>query len=256
MNVRLVLVQGVVNDGDDGQDVVMPRDELRHRVHVARLRSPAAEISVLQMSGGDLQRVADPLSRREAGPAMRRIRRRVRAAVHEHRAVERAHELDVVHVDVARQRVLLLENPRAAKTAPLVRRRVRPALILRRAPNRFRRGVRAQATCLVEGNPCVVAKRRLRGQIPLVGIKSPFRGNVWRSAGALGTLGGYECIDQQCRSKQKRRSRGSIGLIHVSTRLANTPRIARARGALHLAEQGVGVHFGAFGSFRKSDVVR
>ena len=109
----------------------------------------------------DLQRVADPLAGREAGPGVRRPGRRMRAAVHEDRPVQRSHELDVIRLDVARQRILFFQDARAAEAAPLMRRRVRPALILRRAPDRFGRRVRPHAAGVVERNPEVVAEGRL-----------------------------------------------------------------------------------------------
>ena len=62
VNVRLVLIDRIVDDGDDGEDIVVPRDELRHGVHVGGLRSAASEVAVFQMCGRDLQCVADPLT--------------------------------------------------------------------------------------------------------------------------------------------------------------------------------------------------
>ena len=130
----------------------MAGDELGHRVHVARLRPAALQVAVLEVRGRDLQGVSDPLAGGESGPAVRRLGRRVRPAVHEDRPVQRAHELDVVDARFARQRILLLEDARAAEAAPLVRRRVRPALVLRRSPDRFGRRVRAHAAGIVERN--------------------------------------------------------------------------------------------------------
>ena len=145
----------------------MTGDELRHRVHVARLRPAAFQVAVLEVRGRDLQRVADPLAGREPGPAVRRLRRRMRPAVHEDRTVERAHELDVIDLHLARERILFLEDARAAEAAPLMRRRVRPALIFRRAPDRLGGRVRAQTPGVVERDAEVVAERRLGAWCPL-----------------------------------------------------------------------------------------
>ena len=144
-HVRLVEIDRVVHDLHDRQDVVVPGDELRHRQHVARLRPAALQVAVLQVRRRDLQRLADPLAGREAAPAVRRPGRRMRAAVDEDRPVERAHELHAVADDLAGDRIEVLEDARAADAAPLMRRRVRPALVFRRAPDRLRRRVGAQA---------------------------------------------------------------------------------------------------------------
>ena len=178
LHVRLVLIDRIVHDGDDGEDLVVAGEVIRHRVHVARLRPAALEVAVFQVRGRNLQRVADPLAGGEAGPAVRRPRRRMRTAVHEDRPVERSHELDVIRLDLARQRVLLLQDARAAEAAPLVRRRVRPALILGRAPDRLRRGVRALAAGGVEGNAQIVAERRLRRRVFLVVRQVPLARDV------------------------------------------------------------------------------
>ena len=102
----------------------------------------------------------------------------MRPAVHEDRPVERAHELEAVADDLARDRIQVLQDARAADAAPLVRRRVRPALILRRAPDRFRRGVGAQAAGLVEREAEVIGERRLPGV--LGAVEAPFAGDVRR----------------------------------------------------------------------------
>ena len=180
VDVRLVQVNGIVDDGDDGEDLVVPGDELRHRVHVARLRAAAPKESVLEVRGRDLQRAADPLAGRKTGPRVRCVRRWMRAAVHEDRPVQRPHELHVVDADIARQRVLLFENPRPPEAAPLVRRGVRPALVLQRSPDRLRRRVRSDAARLVEGNPGVVTQRRLPEGVPLVVVQAPFLRDVGR----------------------------------------------------------------------------
>jgi hypothetical protein len=95
MDVRLIQVNRVVDHRDDRQDVVVPREELRHRIHVGGLWPAAPEEPVLQMGGRDLQRVANPLTRRKAGPRMRRVSRGMRPPVHEDGPIERSHELNV-----------------------------------------------------------------------------------------------------------------------------------------------------------------
>ena len=96
---------------------------------------------------------------REAAPAVRRVGRRMRPVVEVDRPIERAHELHPVAEDVAGDRIELLEDARAADAAPLMRRRVRPALVLRRAPDRFGRRVGAQAAGFVEGEAEIVRQR-------------------------------------------------------------------------------------------------
>jgi hypothetical protein len=160
----------------------VPRQVLRHRIQVAGLRAAPFEIAVLQVRGRDLERVADPLPRREAGPAVRCPGGWMGPAVHEHRAIERAHELNVIDRDLARQRVLLLEDARAAEPAPLVRRRMRAALVFRCAPDRLGARICTHATGVVEGNPEIVAERRLaqrpEGAGLFVVLEPPFAGNV------------------------------------------------------------------------------
>lgn len=84
--------------------------------------------------------------------------RGMRTLVHEDRAIERAHELDVVGRDLARERILLLEDACAAKASPLVWRRMRTALVLRRAPDRFGGRIGAHPAGIVERNPEVVTE--------------------------------------------------------------------------------------------------
>src|SRR4029453_4926656 len=115
---------GVVDHGDDGQDVAVPRDEIRHRIQVAGLRAAAPEVTIFQVSGCDLECVSNPLSRRKAGPAMRSPGRGMRTPIHKDRPAERTNELDVVHLHVSRQWILFLENARTAETAPLMRSRM------------------------------------------------------------------------------------------------------------------------------------
>jgi hypothetical protein len=104
--------------------------------------------------------------------------------------VERAHELHVVGAHLARERILLLEDAGAAEAAPLVRRRVRPALVFRRAPDRLGRRVGAHAPGLVErnarGNRRAGADRDRPPPGLLVVLQRPFA----RDVGGVSVRGG------------------------------------------------------------------
>ena len=154
----------------------MPRNELRHRQHVARLWAAALQVAILEMGRGDLQRMPDPLAGRKTAPAVRRVCRRMLAAVHEDRPIERAHVLKAVADDLARDRIEVFENAGAADAAPLVRRRVRPALVLGGAPDRFRRRIGAQTAGFVERNTEIVGQRRLARVLGVV--DPPFPGDI------------------------------------------------------------------------------
>jgi hypothetical protein len=93
--------------------------------------------------------------------------------------IERAHELQPVADDLARDRIELLQDARAADAAPLMGRRMRPALVLRRAPDRFGRRIGAEAAGLVEREAEVVGQGRLTRILTLV--EPPLAGNVRRT---------------------------------------------------------------------------
>src|SRR5436190_20427747 len=139
----------------------MPREILGHREQVARLRTAAPEIAVLQMRRCDDQRVPCPLSSRKTGPCVGRPCRRMRTAIEVNHPVHRPPPLDMVGREVSRYRVDFLLKPRPADSAPLVRRRMRPALIFRDAPYGFGRSLGSQPACSVERSTKVVAQRRL-----------------------------------------------------------------------------------------------
>ena len=194
------------------------------------------------------------------GPAVRRPRRRMRPAVHEDRAVERPHELDVVDLHLARERILFLEDARAAEAAPLVRRRVRPALILRRAPDRLRRRVGAQASGLVERDAEVVAERRLTETAHhaglLVVLQRPLARDVgWcQRARRLGQGGGRAQRPQQARGGQRDTLRGpeSMSSRHISSGPSRRPAppkagqedtaLARRSHSLSVSRRGLARH--------------
>src|SRR5205823_189738 len=75
-------------------------------------------------------------------PCVRRPCRRVRAAVEVNHPVHRPPPLDVVRRKVPRYGVDFLLDSRSTHSAPLMRWGMRPALILRYAPNGFRCGLR------------------------------------------------------------------------------------------------------------------
>jgi len=118
-------------------------------------------------------------------------------AVHEDRPVERAHELQAVADDVARDRIEILQDACATNAAPLVRRRVRPALVLRCAPDRFGRRVGAKASGFVERQTEVVSEWRLARV--LGAVEPPFASNVrWsgdlaQALGPDGKIRGDDC---------------------------------------------------------------
>ena len=214
-HVGLVQVDGVVHHGDDGEDVTVPRDELGHRVHVSGLRASALQVSILEVSARDLQRVPDPLPGREARPAVRGPRWRMRPPVHENRPVQRPHELDVIRPHFPREGVLFLEDARSSEAAPLVGGRVRSALILRCSPDRLGGGVRPHPARVVERNPEIVTQRRLRRGVLLVVVKAPFPGDV---GGSLrpSRLGKRWDTDQHRRGDEKHAPGNPIGVVHIS----------------------------------------
>jgi hypothetical protein len=99
-------------------------------------------------------------------------------AIDEDRPIERAHELHAVADDLPRDRIEVLQNPCTANAAPLVRRRVRPALILRCAPDRFGCGIGAKTASLVERETEIVGQRRLSWIF--IAIQPPFSGDIGR----------------------------------------------------------------------------
>ena len=138
----------------------------------------------------------------------------MRPPVDEDRPVERSHVLKMVRAHLASQRILFREEACAADAAPLVRQRMRPALVLRRVPDRFGRGISAQATGLVERNPRVIGERRLPGVFGV--IEPPVPRDVRRAA----TLGG-RAADDEGRSgnrQQERRNPRSVPYVHVASR--------------------------------------
>ena len=216
LNERLVHVYRVVDDRVDGEDIAVPRDVIRHRIHVARLRPAASEVAVLEVSGRHFQRISHPFSGREAAPRVRRVRRRMRASIHVNRPVEGAHELNVICLHLSRLRVLFLQDAGTTEAAPLVWGRVRPALVLRCSPDRFRRRVRPHASCFVEWNPQVIAERRLP-ETAFITLLPPFSCNI-RWILRTGRLRIRRDADQDYRDEQKRNTRnpGSIEIIHIS----------------------------------------
>src|SRR5262245_63557591 len=110
---------------------------------------------------------------------MRRVPRRMRTSVHVNRPIQRTHELNMVGFHVSREWILLFENASAAKAAPLMRRRVRTALVLGSAPDGFGAGVRAHSSCVIEWNPQIVPERRL-AKTDFVNLMPPFASAVRR----------------------------------------------------------------------------
>src|SRR6187431_767731 len=109
----------------------MPRDQVHHRVHVAGLRTGTSKVTVLEMGGRNLQRVADPLSGGKTAPGVRCPCRRTWTAIHINRPVQRTHELDVVSVDFAREGIYFFKDASATQAAPLMGRRMGAALVFR-----------------------------------------------------------------------------------------------------------------------------
>src|SRR6185436_12551294 len=126
-------------------------------------------VAIFKVSRGDLERVSHPFSRRESGPAVRSPCRWMRAPIHIYGPVQRPHELHVVHLDVPRQRILLLENARATESAPLMGGGVRPARIFRCSPDGFGGSVGSHAASVIEGNPEIIAQCGLSRAANLAG---------------------------------------------------------------------------------------
>ena len=164
---------------DDGQDVVVAGDELRHRVHVARLRTAALQIPVLEVRGRDLQRVAEPFASGEAAPAVWRIGGRMRPAVHEDRPVR------AIACTGGGTRAFHASADPVPSGCARRRRRATGAgaecgrhWYLGRAPDRFRGRVGAQPARLVEGDAEVIGQRRLPGVLGVV--EPPFARDIRR----------------------------------------------------------------------------
>ena len=125
----------------------------------------------------------------------------MRAAVDEDRPIERTHELQAVADDFAGDRIQVFEDAGTADAAPLMRRGVWPALILRRAPDGFRCGVGAHSSGLVEREAKVICERRLAGI--LGAIDAPLTGNVRRP----GTLRRHAKADDGGEGERDKRDR-------------------------------------------------
>src|SRR5262249_39187773 len=82
----------------------------------------------------------------------------MRSTIHIHRPIERTHELDVIGLDITRERILFFKDPHASQTAPLMRSRMRPARIFRRSPEGFGRRVRPHASGFIERDSEIVAQ--------------------------------------------------------------------------------------------------
>src|ERR1700739_2620025 len=105
--------------------------------------------------------VCAPLARRKARPAVRRPWRRMLASVHIYRPIQRTHELDVIGLDVPRNRVFLFQDACASESPPLVRGSLRPADIFRSSPDRLGRSVGPHSAGFVEGYAEVIAESGL-----------------------------------------------------------------------------------------------
>jgi hypothetical protein len=90
-------------------------------VYMSLVWSAAPEIAVFDVRGRNNQRVANPLSGREAGPTVRRICRRMRAAIQVNRTVQRSPELNVVGLKLTRNRIDFFHDSQTTSATPLVR---------------------------------------------------------------------------------------------------------------------------------------
>src|SRR5436190_1010160 len=111
---------------------------------------------------------------------MRRPCRRMRPAVEVDDAIHRTPPLDVIRRKIARDRIDFLLKTRAANSAPLVCRRMWPALVFRNAPNGFGRRLGPLAPCSVQRQTHVFAKGRLTtvGQAVFMILDRPFSGKI------------------------------------------------------------------------------
>ncbi len=159
----------------------------------------------------------------------------MRAAVHEDGPVQRPHELDVIRFHIARQRILFLQNSRPTKTAPLVRKRVGSALKLRRAPNRFRGGVRPQAPRVVERNPEIVPQWRLRRRVLFIVFQAPFAGDIHGDCRSGRPLGQHWNAHQHACDAQEEETGGlAVGSIHIPSHFRMNLRQMISGDALHI----------------------
>src|SRR2546427_13002810 len=95
------------------------------------------------------------------------IRGGMRPPIHVDGPVQRQHELEVIRLHIPRQRILFLQDACASETPPLMRRRMRPALIFRRSPDGLGGRVRSLASRIIEWNAKIVAQRRVAGSVDL-----------------------------------------------------------------------------------------
>ena len=163
LNEGFIQIDGIVDQRRHGQVVAVPRDEFRHRVRIAGLGTAPLQIAVFQVRGRHGQSSAHPFSSRKTGPRMGCPGWRMPSAVQVDRPAHGTQILDVIGRQIACERVDFLGDPHASGAAPLMRRRVRPALKLRDSPDRLGRRFGPHAPGVVERNPEVVPQRRLSG---------------------------------------------------------------------------------------------
>ena len=122
-----------IRDRADARHHVAVADEVfRERREIALRHAVPAQPALLDMRGRDHEHVALPLAGREAHPSVRRVRRRMRAAIHVDRSflVERADAV-LDGDEIARARLSLFPDRDVGRTAIDVRRHVYPALLFR-----------------------------------------------------------------------------------------------------------------------------
>jgi hypothetical protein len=170
---RLAEIDGIVDDGEHRDDIAVTDEVFLHVGGIALRNAVGFDPAAFEVSRLDGQRVALIGTGGETGEGVRRVRRRVRAAIHIHSPIAlRDLAIEAPRDEPLGERVTFLPNPVVGRRIPEVRRDVAHALVL---PDRLARGrprQRVQPCGVVQRNAAVVGKitsRRLRLQHQLVG---------------------------------------------------------------------------------------
>ena len=163
LHQRLGEVHGIRDRADARHQIAVAHEIFRERRQIALRHAVPPQPALLDVRGRDHEHVALPLAGREAHPRVRRVRGRMRAAIHIDGPllVERADAV-LDGDEIARPRLPVFPDRDVGGAAIDVRRHVHPALLLRQ-----RQPVRVPALGVPAGavrqrQPGVVAKLRAR----------------------------------------------------------------------------------------------
>ena len=161
-------------DHDNYREIVaVSRPVLGHDRLIAARNAVAANVILLQVIGGDVQHVPVPHARRKACPAVIGIRRRMRAAIEPDGPLRRLETNKGVKGQWRlRHRIKFTRNTQVRRTAHIVIRPVRTALIL--AHHRNPVGivaVTAQSRCRIERDSHVIAQFRAGEALGIILVK-------------------------------------------------------------------------------------